>query len=91
MLQERKRLERVDSLDLLDYVKQSVEILMHMREDEFLNFKKNWQLNEQVREKRLKQEKDKLKDIRDLKVGFNLDRPKTYRTPKNSRFFAKLR
>ena len=44
MLQERKRLMRVDSLDLLDYVKQSVEILMHMREDEFVNFKKNWHL-----------------------------------------------
>ena len=31
MAQERKKLERVDSLDLLDYIKQSVEILMHMR------------------------------------------------------------
>lgn len=31
MENERKKLNHVDSLDLLDYIKQSVEILMHMR------------------------------------------------------------
>ena len=39
---ERLHLSRVDSMDIIDYIKQSVEILMSMREDEFVNYNKNW-------------------------------------------------
>ena len=31
MEKERKKLNLVDTLDIIDYIKQSVEILMHMR------------------------------------------------------------
>ena len=41
---ERLHLSRVDSMDIIDYIKQSVEILMSMREDEFVNYNKNWKL-----------------------------------------------
>jgi hypothetical protein len=41
---ERIHLSRVDSLDIIDFVKKSVEILMSMREDEFSTFHKNWHL-----------------------------------------------
>lgn len=41
---ERRHLSRVDSMDIIDYVKQSVEILMSMREDEFLDYNKNWKI-----------------------------------------------
>ena len=41
---ERKHLSFVDSVDIIDYVKKSVEILMSMREDEFGNYNKNWRL-----------------------------------------------
>jgi hypothetical protein len=46
---ERLHLSRVDSMDIIDYIKQSVEILMSMREDEFVNYNKNWKLQEQLR------------------------------------------
>jgi hypothetical protein len=39
---ERDRLNKVDTLDIIDYIKQSVEILMHMRIEEFDLFKNNW-------------------------------------------------
>lgn len=39
MDQERKKLNLVDTLDIIDYIKQSVEILMHMRQEEFEQFK----------------------------------------------------
>jgi len=42
MEKERKKLNMVDTLDLIDYIKQSVEILMHMRMEEFELFKNNW-------------------------------------------------
>jgi hypothetical protein len=42
MQKERKKLNMVDTLDLIDYIKQSVEILMHMRMEEFELFKNNW-------------------------------------------------
>lgn len=35
MEKERRKLNMVDTLDLIDYIKQSVEILMHMRIEEF--------------------------------------------------------
>ncbi len=76
---ERKHLSYVDSVDIIDYVKKSVEILMSMREDEFENYNKSWQIQEQIR--------------------VNKDKPisppeqiaKKHRTPKNSRFFAKIK
>jgi alpha-glucosidase (family GH31 glycosyl hydrolase) len=52
---ERKHLSFVDSVDIIDYVKKSVEILMSMREDEFENYNKNWRLQEQIRTNKEKQ------------------------------------
>jgi hypothetical protein len=52
---ERKHLSFVDSVDIIDYVKKSVEILMSMREDEFENYNKNWRLQEQIRANKEKQ------------------------------------
>jgi len=46
---ERAHLSKVDSVDIIDYVKKSVEILMSMREDEFANYNKNWQIQEKLR------------------------------------------
>jgi hypothetical protein len=42
MEKERAKLNTVDTVDLIDYIKQSVEILMHMRIEEFEMFKNNW-------------------------------------------------
>ena len=42
MEKERHKLSTVDTVDLIDYIKQSVEILMHMRIEEFEMFKNNW-------------------------------------------------
>ena len=42
MEKERLKLSTVDTVDLIDYIKQSVEILMHMRIEEFEMFKNNW-------------------------------------------------
>lgn len=76
---ERQHLGRIDSVDMIDYVKKSVEILMSMREEEFRNYHKNWKITENIR-------LNKEKALRDT------DEPvKKYRTPKNSRFFAKIR
>ena len=46
---ERAKLNTIDTLDLIDYIKQSVEILMHMRIEEFELFKNNWNLQEKMR------------------------------------------
>lgn len=32
---EKKKLAPMDTIDIIDYIKQSVEILMHMRIEEF--------------------------------------------------------
>jgi hypothetical protein len=61
MEKERKKLSLVDSLDIIDYIKQSVEILMHMRQEEFDMFKTNWETQEKLRKAKMKDEKDKLK------------------------------
>lgn len=39
MEKEKEKLSFVDTLDIVDYIKHSVEILMHMRIDEFDLFK----------------------------------------------------
>ena len=44
MNEERERLLKVDSLDVLEYIKQSVEILMNMKGDEFDIYIKNKEL-----------------------------------------------
>jgi hypothetical protein len=41
MEEERERLYKIDSLEVLDYVKQSVEILMNMKAEEYEQFLKN--------------------------------------------------
>ena len=35
MYEERERLCRVDSIEILEYIKQSVEILMNMKGEEY--------------------------------------------------------
>lgn len=69
---ERKKLNTVDTLDIIDYIKQSVEILMHMRQDEFDLFKQNWDQQEKIRQSEIKHEKEKLKQAMrgDKKEGF---------------------
>lgn len=42
MDKEKEKLSKVDTLDIIDYIKHSVEILMHMRIDEFELFKQSW-------------------------------------------------
>ena len=58
---ERQKLGRVDTVDLIDYIKQSVEILMHMRIEEFEMFKSNWNAQEKLRCAQIKEEKEALK------------------------------
>lgn len=41
MEEERERLYKVESLEILDYIRQSVEILMNMKGDEFEIYAKN--------------------------------------------------
>ena len=41
---EKKKLAPMDTIDIIDYIKQSVEILMHMRIEEFEQFKENWNM-----------------------------------------------
>ena len=61
MEKERKKLNTVDTLDIIDYIKQSVEILMHMRQEEFDMFKQNWEAQEKIKKSQIKEEKEKLK------------------------------
>jgi hypothetical protein len=61
MDKERKKLNTVDTLDIIDYIKQSVEILMHMRQEEFEMFKTNWETQEKIRKSQMQDEKEKLK------------------------------
>lgn len=58
---ERKKLNAVDTLDIIDYIKQSVEILMHMKGEEHDLFQKNWQAQEKLRVAELQRQKDELK------------------------------
>ena len=59
---ERKKLNRVDTVDIIDYIKQSVEILMHMRLEEFEQFQSNWNQQEALRKAKLKEERERLKE-----------------------------
>jgi hypothetical protein len=59
--QEKKKLHGTDTIDILDYIKQSIEILMHMRIEEFELFKKNWEMQESLRQAELKEEKERVK------------------------------
>ena len=58
---EKDKLLQVDTLDIVDYIKHSVEILMHMRIDEFEVFKKSWAQQEKLRKAQVQQEKEALK------------------------------
>lgn len=51
MEEERDRLYKVDSLEVLDYVKQSVEILMNMKGDEIDTYSKNKQVMDRLKRK----------------------------------------
>ena len=70
-----------DTIDLIDYIKQSVEILMHMRMEEFELFKQNWETQERIRKAKLKEEKD------NLKKKVTKERAQTC----NTKFFDKLK
>ncbi len=58
MEEERERLYKIDSLEVLDYVKQSVEILMNMKAEEYEQFLKNRDCHLRMQEK-LKQRERK--------------------------------
>jgi hypothetical protein len=49
MDEERDRLYKVDSLEILDYIKQSVEILMNMKGEEYEQYIKNRDIQERIR------------------------------------------
>ncbi len=51
MEEERERLCKVDSIDVLDYVKQSVEILMNMKAEEYETYNLNRELQEKLKRK----------------------------------------
>lgn len=51
MEEERERLFKVDSIEVLEYIKQSVEILMNMKGDEYDQYIKNREYQEKQREK----------------------------------------
>ena len=55
---EKSKLACIDTLDIIDYIKQSVEILMHMRMDEFELFKNNWNAQEKMRKAQVAHEKE---------------------------------
>ena len=78
---EKEKLKNVDTIDLIDYIKQSVEILMHMRMEEFELFKQNWETQERIRKAKLKEEKD------NLKKKVTKERAQTC----NTKFFDKLK
>ena len=61
---EKSKLACIDTLDIIDYIKQSVEILMHMRMDEFELFKNNWNAQEKMRKAQVAHEKEKLKEVK---------------------------
>lgn len=50
---EKLKLAKTDTLDIIDYIKQSIEILMHMRIEEFELFQNNWETNEKIKMSKL--------------------------------------
>lgn len=74
MEQEKINLNCVDTLDIIDYIKSSVEILMHMRIDEFEQFKNNWNNQEKLRKMNIQLEKDCLKE--QIRKGINFKKKK---------------
>lgn len=82
---ERARLGKVDTLDVIDYIKQSVEILMHMRIEEFDLFKNNWNAQEKLRLALIKDAKEQLKSS--LRNANDLQLPQRTQT----RLFDKVR
>ena len=75
MYEERERLCKVDSLEVLDYIKQSVEILMNMKGEEYEQFVKNKEIHDKLQ---LKEEKKRLKEIisKDKKEKKEVKKPK---------------
>lgn len=51
MEEERERLFKIDSIEVLDYIKQSVEILMNMKGDEYDQFVRNRELQNRLKAK----------------------------------------
>ncbi len=51
MNEERERLYKVDSIEILDYIKQSVEILMNMKADEYGLYLKNKEIQERIKKR----------------------------------------
>ena len=60
MDEERSRLYKSDSIEVLDYIRQSVEILMNMKGEEYEQYIKNRDLHEKLS---LKEEKKRLKQL----------------------------
>ena len=58
--EERSRLYKIDSIEVLDYIRQSVEILMNMKGEEYDQYIKNREMHEKLS---LKEEKKRLKKL----------------------------
>ena len=52
MDEERDRLFKVDSLEVIDYIRQSVEILMNMKQEEYEIYLKNQELQERINKRK---------------------------------------
>lgn len=61
MEEERDRLYKIDSIEVLDYIKQSVEILMNMKGEEYDQFVKNREFQEKLKAKEERKRKEDLK------------------------------
>ena len=86
---ERKKLASVDSIVILDFVKQSVEILMEMRKSEFEEYQRSFDAKRLI-QKNI--DKRKAKELEDK----NSDKKEPAKKPllvsvKNSRFRQKLK
>lgn len=65
---ERRKLQAVDSLVILDFVKQSVEILMEMRKTEFDDYEKNHAVKKRIQINVDKREKEEAAKSSGIKV-----------------------
>jgi hypothetical protein len=86
---ERSKLKNVDSIVILDFVKQSVEILMEMRKGEFEDYVRNHETKKRI-EKNI--EKRRIEDEKKISPD-KFKEPKMPKlvSVKNSRFRQKLK
>jgi hypothetical protein len=86
---ERGKLKNVDSIVILDFVKQSVEILMEMRKGEFEDYQRNHETKKRIEKNIEKRRIEEEKKISPEK--FQEPKPPKLVSVKNSRFRTKLK